>query len=233
MYRHMPGQETASGTARDELLGPEEAPNCAVASQSKGAPEYAYRICRRGENPWALREPADLAGMTFQEQRALLVTAVATGNNPARPSPFLHASRSLRKVLLIWGERRHLYSNFLVRWPRKMEDVVAADFENIGTRQRWFHESDSDSALLADCVSRCHNYTEKDSEIVYFSRPRLEKVQWWDAVGKVWRGCMDDSAISQAWRAKLQPRAEQASSSSSASSSYQACPNILRPLRAL
>jgi hypothetical protein len=79
-----------------------------------------------------------MAGMTFLEKRALLVTAVATGNDLARTSPFLHASRSLKRVLMLWSERRHLYGNFVVRWPRKIADVEMADFEAIASRQRWF-----------------------------------------------------------------------------------------------
>jgi hypothetical protein len=140
-------------------------------------------------------------------------------------SPFLHATRSLKKVFMIFGERRHLYSHFLVRWPRSMPDVEMADFEDIATRQRWFSESEQDSALLENCVRACRNYTEKDSEIVYFQRPSLEDVEWWDAVGKVWRGCMDGSAKSQEWLTKVASRAAPASSSTSASSSTQACLN--------
>lgn len=196
------------------LLGPRERPLCATAL-APVSEYYAYRICRKGEHPWDLRRPVDCAGLSFMETRALVVTAVATGNDPARPSCFLHATRKLRKALLIFGERGHLYSHFLVRWPKQLVGVTMADFERLGERQKWFFEHDEDSAYLAECVRLCRNYTEKDSEIVYFDRPAQHLVEWWDEDGKTWRGSADNSAQSQFWRKKLTRQSEEPPASSS------------------
>lgn len=177
--------------------------------------QYAYRILRKGETPWMLRVPGDCSGLDFLEKRALLVTAVATGNNPQKPSPFLHATRNLRKALLIHSERRHLYSNFLVRWPRKLPNVEMVDFQEKGQPQRWLFERDEDSALVAEAVFTTRAYTEKDSEIVYFGQPPSELVEWWDEEHLTWRGCLDGSAQSQYWVEASENRAASGGAASS------------------
>ena len=137
--------------------------------------------------------------LPFDQMRALILSAVATGNDSRSPSPFLHASRSLKKTLWIFGERRSLYSHWLVRFP-KTKDCI--DFEEGAQRRRWFSEENSDTSLLADYVRKCRSYTEKDSELVYMRRPDLEDVEWWDELTKTWQHCLN-SAKSQLWMSQL------------------------------
>jgi hypothetical protein len=178
-------------------MGPESTPTCAKTATSQN---LSYRICRKGENPWQLRDPAVTEHLPRAEMRALLLSAVAIGNNPKRPSPFLHATRVLRKALSIFGERRQLYSHWLVRWPYSAEDSI--DFENIGMRNKWFGEDDSDSSLLQEYRHKCLSYTEKDSEQVYLRRPALENIEWWDEDSKSWHNCLA-TALSQKWMSFL------------------------------
>ena len=178
-------------------MGPQKSPTCATPQEVKGGPPYAYRICRKGENPWRLRNPQTklLDTLSFAEQRVRMLTAVATGNNLRSPSPFLHASGSLRKTLRIFGERRSLYSHWLVRFP-KTKDCI--DFGDGAQRRKWFSDAGGDSSLLAVYVRRCRSYTEKDSELVYLRCPDLADVEWWDEATKTWQDCLA-SAKSQWW----------------------------------
>ena len=199
----IPAQALSSDADWDFLqMGPRETPTCATTSQTHGSQQYAYRICRRGENPWQLREPLLCDDLGFKETRALLLSAVARGNSDKHTSPFLHATRSLKRALWIFQERRHLYSHWLVRWPRQVLEGKCADFQDIAQRSKWLHEDDSDTSLLAEYVQRCRAYTEKDSEIVCFCRPGLEDIDWWDDARKTWHNCLS-SATSQEWMSKL------------------------------
>ena len=78
----------------DGQMGPPVAPQNASYDKSDVG-RYAYRILRKGESPWSLRTPPDTSGMPFKERRALLLSAIALGNDPAHTSVFLHTSESV------------------------------------------------------------------------------------------------------------------------------------------
>ena len=97
-------------------LEPKEMPLSATEETSNTP--WLYRVLRRGELPWELRSPPETKDLSKAAFRDLLVSAVALGNNPEHTSPFLHTTASLRRALLLLQERRHLYSNWLVRFQR-------------------------------------------------------------------------------------------------------------------
>ena len=71
------------------------------------------------ENPWELRQPPRHTHELSKKQlRGMVLAAVANGNDPQMPSPFLHATDSIAVIRQLLGERRWLYSNWLVRWPK-------------------------------------------------------------------------------------------------------------------
>jgi len=182
-------------------LCPEQRPT--GADVLRGPKGYAYRICRKGgENPWNLRLPTDVSEFSFDEQRALVIHSIANGNKDATPSNFLHASGNLQKALKIFQEREHLYSTWLVRWPKDLPNVDKLSFEMHDQRAKWFTERQNDTDVLIDLCKRCIDFTEKDSELVYFARPSLDVIEWWDEFEKQWHYCrsdIKDSAQSQFW----------------------------------
>ena len=81
-------------------------------------PGYIYRVLRRGETPCCLRVPP-AASLHLLEQhdlgfRQMVLTSVAFGNG-LQASPFLHFSERLQRVVTIWKERGHMYSDFVIR----------------------------------------------------------------------------------------------------------------------
>ena len=182
-------------------MGPKVTP---TAAQLTGSDQraWAYRICRQGENPWQLRDPPLMKDLPEPQLRVLILSAIGTGNQASTPSPFLHATRSLKKAVWIFSERRALYSNWLVRWPKWGEDSDCLDFEKSAVRYKWLSEADSDNSLLRNYMDKARAYTEKDSELLYFRRPDLGDVQWWDEEGKSWEDCLL-SAKSQWWMTNL------------------------------
>ena len=106
--------------------GPQESPSCATAEKGN----WVYRICRMRENPWKLRSPPEhLRDLTRPQLRAMILAAVACGNDPQMTSAFLHASTSLVAMRRLMGERRWLYSHWLCRWR---QDCVGDDYINFG-----------------------------------------------------------------------------------------------------
>ena len=168
---------------------------------------YAYRICRKGgENPWNLRVPTDVSEFTFNGKRALVILSIATGNKDTNPSNFLHASGNLGKALKIFQEREHLYSTWLVRWPKDLPNDDKISFEMHDQRAKWFTERPNDPDAVINLCKRCIDFTEKDSELVYFARPSLDVIEWWDQAQQQWHYCrsdIKDSAESQFWVNKL------------------------------
>ena len=167
---------------------------------------YAFRICRKGEHPWNLRKPTDVSTLSFEEQRALMIPSIANGNKPDTPSHLLHASGSLNKALKIFQEREPLYSNWLVRWPKDLAGVESVSFERNEQRIRWFTERPKDTPVLIDLCKLCIDFTIKDSELVYFAKPNLNDVEWWDEFELKWHYCqsdMGDPAQSQFWVKQL------------------------------
>ena len=115
-----------------------------------------------------------------------MATGIAMGNE--QPSSFLHASTSLTKVLLVFGERRTLYSHWLVRWPKEIAGVEVANFaDKAADRQRWLAEVDGDSELIERCIKTARSYVQKDKEIVSVQHPGQNNVEWWDAETNTWR----------------------------------------------
>ena len=79
----------------NQALG-ERGPQHSPASATAQFGEWAYRACRMGENPWQLRAPPDhISDLSRKQLRAMVLSAVAKGNDPHMPSPFLHASSRL------------------------------------------------------------------------------------------------------------------------------------------
>jgi len=179
-------------------MGPTEVPHN-VVQHGSGKDCFHYRVCRKFENPWQLRDPPDLSDMPFLEQRAIVLSAISQGNLPRFPSPFLHATRSLRRCWFIFCERRSLYSHWIVRWP-KSKDCL--DFEAPGIKNKYFAERDGDTSLIAALATKCLSYTAKDSEVVYMHRPDMSEVDWWDETTMSWHNCLD-SAKSQQWMGML------------------------------
>jgi hypothetical protein len=151
-----------------------------------------------GENPWQLRDPPPMADLGFEEKRALVLHSIARGNHWDKSSPFLHATRLLKTATWIFSERRQLYSHWLVRWPKYKDDEDCLDFEKPAVRKKWLAECDSDTNLLSSYLVKCRNYTEKDSELIYFRRPDLSDIDWWDEESRSWQNCLN-SAKSQEW----------------------------------
>ena len=165
-------------------MGPQKTPQEATENKAE-KDRYCYRICRRGETPWTLRQPPDLTGASFAEKRSLMATGIAMGNET--PSSFLHATTSLTKVMLVFGERRTLYSHWLVRWPKDIPGVECANFaDKAADRQRWLSEVDGDTALIERCIKTARSYVQKDKEIVFLQHPGQSNVGWWDADTKTW-----------------------------------------------
>jgi len=166
-------------------MGPKHAPlNATECKDAKGA--FVYRLCRIGETPWTLRQPQDLSNASFSELRALLVSAIAMGNQQAHTSVFLHSTSSLGKIQKILDERRSLYTNWLVRWPMHLKNVDKADFETRGDRLKWLSEEMTDSKLLDNCVQTARGYVDKDSEVVFFQHPGQRNVEWWNEEERLW-----------------------------------------------
>lgn len=118
---------------------PRFAPYQAEAASSHG---WLYRVLRIGENPANLRQPPTTAkNLPHSELRALLLEAVANGNQQRRTSPFLHFTRSLGAAISLIQERAYLYSNWIVRIPtRDLEGVV--DISTTEMQKNWFYQDD-------------------------------------------------------------------------------------------
>ena len=137
------------------LLCPQQRPTGATVAVEQAKGYYVYRICRKGENPWNLRLPTDISGFHFVEQRALLVHAIAHGNAEDTPSCFLHTSCKLKNALKIFQEREHLYSSWLVRWPKDLVGVDKISFENHIIRAKWYSKCEGDTGLVIEQCRRC------------------------------------------------------------------------------
>ena len=73
-------------------------------------------------------------------------------------------------------------------------------------RAKWFTERPNDPDAVINLCKRCIDFTEKDSELVYFARPSLDVIEWWDEFQQQWHYCrsdIQDSAQSQFWVNKL------------------------------
>ena len=170
---------------------------------------WLYRVLRKGEVPWALRDPPSTEGLDEVELSALVLPAVTLGNQPQHTSPFLHATVSLSKAISIILERRHLYSNWLVRWPKVLPGIKLIDLTVDRTRHQWLGPKPGDTALLEECCRVARSFSDKDQEVIVCSRPSLRHIMWWNASGGRWEQTMDyykgdvDAAVSQALQVAL------------------------------
>ena len=171
-------------------MGPKVAPLRATEKKDEKG-KWCYRILRKHEKPWELRDPLDYTALSQQKLRALVLTAVAFGNEDKWTSQFLHGTCALSTVLRIFGERRKLYSHWLVRWPRFCtsgdKPAMMIDFETNVDKKKWLSEHDNDSALLEEAVKIARSYVQKDKEVVYLQRPDEHLIQVWDEESLLWR----------------------------------------------
>ena len=146
-----------------------------------------------GEHPWKLRSPPwHLRDLTKKQLRAMVLAAVAHGNDPQMTSSFLHASTSLVAVRKLIGERRWLYSNWFVRWRRGCEPHI-----NFGDKPAWgwvLDEWDCDTDFLHECLQKARGYTEKDRELAYLTSIPLKEIDWWCERTNQWRNAEETAA---------------------------------------
>ena len=153
--------------------GPQESPSSVIAEDG----DWAYRLCPNGEDPWNLRVPPEhIADLDRKQLRAMVISAVACGNDPQMPSPFVHASSSLKAVRGILEERRWRYSNWLTRFPKSCTGGNMIDF---GDKPAWgwvLDEWDGDTDFLHECLQKARGYTDKDRELVYLTSIPLKEI---------------------------------------------------------
>ena len=174
----------------------ERGPPCSPASAIEQFGDWAYRACRMGENPWNLRKvPSHVLELTPKQLRGMVLSAVAMGNDPQHPSPLLHATDSIAVIIKMLGERRWLYSNWLVRWPQDCGGKPGhIDFQD-HKRGGWIlAESDDDTDLLRECVQKARGYVAKDRELVYLTSIPLKEIDWWCEETKQWQSAEDTIA---------------------------------------
>ena len=148
------------------------------------------------------------------------------------PSPFLHASSSLKAVRGIIEGRRWLYSNWIVGF---LKDCVGPAMRiDFGDKPEWgwvLNECDGDTDFLHECLQKARGYTEKDRELVYLTSILLKGIDWWCERTTQWRNAEETAA----WKPvpagtpppvnRIRPFAaatSQAASSQSAAQSVQA-----------
>jgi hypothetical protein len=168
-----------------EVVEPKEPFYHATTDSTSAAGGFLYRVCRKGETPWALRRPPDVSGLSERELRAMVLPAIAYGNDPARQSPLLHCTITVKKAQAILGERRHLYSNWLCRWPKVCPGMAIIDLSYPSLKL--LDQLPDDTAFLEECVLEVRRYTIKDKEVVVLNYPPKEQVEWWDEEAKKWR----------------------------------------------
>lgn len=111
--------------------------------------------------------------------------AVAFGNS--KDSLLLHGTLALNRVLKIMGERRHLYTNWLVRWDLDVNRDSVIDLSNLDAQQEWLRDEDGDTDLVIEWLQWCRKFATKDAEVVQLRKPPWQHVQWWDEDTKTWQ----------------------------------------------
>ena len=145
---------------------------------------FVYRSLRRFETPFQMRKPVIPKALTHLELRALLLPAVAYGNDKKRTSLFLHCTVSVKKAKAIMEERRHLYSNWLVRFPK--DSAAHLTLSCFATQQDYLKEEDTDTAFLELALAHVRKYSTKDKECVYTELPPEEVIEWWNEAEQEW-----------------------------------------------
>ena len=174
----------------------ERGPPASPASAIEQFGDWAYRACRMGETPWNLRKvPSHVLELTRKQLRGMVLSAVAMGNDPQHPSPFLHATDSIAVIRKLLGERRWLYSNWLVRWRQDCGGKPA--HINFQDDKEWgwiLADSDDDTDLLQECVQKARGYVAKDRELVYLTSIPLKDIDWWCEETKQWQSAEETIA---------------------------------------
>ncbi len=154
---------------------------------------WLYRVLRKGESPLEMRRPEDhrLELLDSEELRALLLEAVAFGNDPDRPGVFLHATTKLSTARRIRQERSSLYSNWVVRWPAVQEGVRVIDLKNSREGRGLLEDTAGDSHFLHECVKQARAFATKDSEVVLVNSPNKDTVERWGEYSRRWRPTRD------------------------------------------
>ena len=152
-----------------------------------------------------MRSPPDLSGFSPQELRCLLIRAVRLGNQPQHTSPLLHTSSKLAKVQFIFAERRYLYSNYVCRWPldccgppaegANNRHLGYVDLADSSHGRLWLSDNAEDPPLMQSMLEQCRKFAGKDSEIVFFQKPPLDKVEWYDCRAKKWASAAETLSV--------------------------------------
>ena len=88
---------------------------------------------------------------------------------------------------MLLAERRWLYSNWLVRWPRVIADIPHIDFLDKKTWGYLLDDWESDTDFLQECVREARVYVSKDRELIYTKRIPHCYVDWWCEHTHQWR----------------------------------------------
>ena len=165
---------------------------------------------RKGETPWNLRNPPDTNRLEFKELRSVLLPAIAFGNQKQHTSPFLHTTVGVGVAWRIFGERRQLYSNYLVRIDReKLTGIGIIDLAPNKNGKKYLSDFDDDTGFLKQCAELARTYAVKDREVILLSRPKFEAIEYWDEEGKCWRSAAEARLkYSKATTASSQPSSE-------------------------
>ena len=126
---------------------------------------------------------------TRKQIRAVLLESVATGNK--KTSPFLHGTKDLQCLKNLLLERKGMYTHWIVRWPLTAEEGVI-DLSDAAAQSQWLCEEGGDTDLMWEHLKTCRSYAGKDKEVVVMSRPKWEKVSWWDVSTETWQPLGDD-----------------------------------------
>ena len=155
---------------------------------------WIYRVLRRGETPLDFRTPR-APNLRFDEKRALLLDACALGNDPEQPSPFLHCTKRVACALFLRSERESMYTNWLIRWPLKIEGVEVVDLTERGTGKEYLDDRAGDSGFIQCCLKAVRAFSNKDAEVVVLQRPPEKLIQWWCEIANQWLAVSDLRAL--------------------------------------
>ena len=189
-------------------LGPPDPPqNATERKEDRG--KFVYRILRKGETPWKMRQCPDTTVFSKQELRATLLSCLACGNQPQWTSIFLHCTGSLSTVTRIFGERRRLYSHWLVRWPKFAtcggKPASYIDFDSNVHRVQWLSEEDYDNDLSEEAVRICRKYVTKDKEVIFLQNPDDHLIDVWDEEALMWKSIREVLPDEESAAATSQP----------------------------
>ena len=104
----------------------------------------------------------------------------------------MHTTVGVGVAWRIFGERRQLYSNYLVRIDReKLTGVGIIDLAPSKNGKKYLSDFDDDTAFLTQCAELARTYAMKDREVILLSRPKLDAIEYWDEEGQCWRSAAE------------------------------------------